>query len=109
MMRTSESEHQAKAAVGSLRQDHLTVLDLLRVDADQGLAVGTVDGRLARDLQSEVRMAAGEQRLLERDETAAGRVRTANRQIPFGRRRDVVMRGRGSFSDGTLRLPSRPA
>ena len=85
------------------------MLDLLRVDADQGLAVGTVDGRLARDLQSEVRMAAGEQRLLERDETAAGRVRTANRQIPFGRRRDVVMRGRGSFSDGTLRLPSRPA
>jgi hypothetical protein len=86
----------------SLRQDDLPVLDLVRADANQCLAVRAIDRRFSVDLQAKVGGAAGKFRLLERYETAACRVRASNRQIPFGRRRRIVIVECERFADGAF-------
>jgi hypothetical protein len=91
----------------SLRQDDLPMLDLVRADANQRLAVGAIDGRFSIDPQAKVRGAAGKFCLLERDQTAACRVRASNRQIPFGRRRRIVIVECDRFADGAF--PELPA
>jgi hypothetical protein len=88
--------------IASLRQDDLLAPDLVRADADQCLAVRAIDRRLTRDRDAEIAIAAGKSRLLERNETAACRVRAPNRQIPFGRRRFVIAE-RNCFCDEAFR------
>src|SRR4026208_1898580 len=84
--------------IASLRQDARLGPGLARADADQCLAARAIDRRLARDRDTEIAIAAGESCLLERNETAACRVRAPNRQVPFGRRRFVIAE-RNCFCD----------
>jgi hypothetical protein len=88
--------------VRSLRQHDLLAPNLVRADADQCLAVRTIDGRLPGDRDTEIFTGAGKYRLLERNETAACPVRAADRQIPFGRR-FIVNVERERFCDGVFR------
>jgi hypothetical protein len=90
----------------SLRQHDLPVLDLVRADANQCLAVGAIDRRFSVDLQAKVGGATRKFRLLERYQTAACRVRASNRQVPFGRRRRIVIVECDRFADGAFLEPA---
>jgi hypothetical protein len=93
----------------SLRQDDLPVLDLVRADANQCLAVGAIDRRFSIDLQPKIGGATGKLGLLERYQAAACRVRAPNRQIPFGRRRRIVIVECDRFADGAFLEPPAPS
>jgi hypothetical protein len=72
-------------SVTSLGEDDAPTLDLPPVEADQPLAMWTVDRRLAGDGKPDVRIAAAESRLLECDQSGALWVAAPDRQIPVGR------------------------
>jgi len=85
--------------VTSLQEPDLLALDLVRMDADQRLAMRTIDGRVAGDFDPNVWIVfvAG---FLKSDQTVTRRVAAADGQIPFGRR--IVIASDG-FTDGASR------
>src|ERR1043166_8867002 len=106
-MKTSPGAGRANPP--SVREDNVSALDLLLLEAHQSLAVRALDRQLAGDGKPQVRVSAAKSRLLERNQSDAPRIAASDRQIPVGLRGDVNGSPIRSFSDDAFRSRCGPA